>query len=418
MMSKKASARLFFSLVLSLGFSALTALSGCAKGGEDIATPDGGYDLGGHEVKPGVGTDDQQPERHLVLDQATTLRYMRSEVLEAKIDIPLGTEISLPADYLVQQANFRQTDGSIAWSSTGFIQGAKIISVPPKFSTQFPQVVIDQLNQTVGGLYVFASVIGGLQGVEGAFDAVAPGAPGAGFVKYYETSGKPKFNFSARIRKRWGVHVNSAVDPSSQSAAERLKWTRIYDELRKASDRTVQTPKSFLMIDKAEAVKRADKFEKSGSVPVNGAWTIAVQVSAPRHGFAPTPCAEFMSEMVREAYQRAGYDVSADFNSAKGNRLLWSDSAAVVRFSNALDKAGWVPWDTTQFRPPIGAVLMNEDGQTPGHTFMAAGDDGRIIMDNGAPQGRDLRKTVEHTIGIMFIEGVFFLPPGILPEKW
>jgi hypothetical protein len=343
---------------------------------------------------------------------------MKNDVLEFSAEIPLGAQILIPADYLVQQANFRQTDGTVAWSSTGYIQGVTILSVPQKYSAQFPQERIDQLNQVSGGLYVFASIIGSLEGVDGAFDAVAVSAPGAGYSKFYELSGKPKFNFSAQIRKRWGAHVNHAVDSSAQSSVERIKWSRIYEEMRKAADRTVQTPKAYLMIDKALAVKLADTFEKTGAVPASGAWTIAVQVTAPKHGFAPTPCAEFMSEIVREAYTRAGYDVSEDFNTSKGNRLLWSDTAAVIKFSNALDKGGWIPWDTSQYRPPIGAVMMNEQGQTPGHTYLAAGDDGRIILDNGSPQGRDLRKTIEHTIDIMFKQGVFFLPPGIIPQKW
>ncbi|MNL85016.1 hypothetical protein D3C87_2131790 [compost metagenome] len=61
---------------------------------------------------------------------------------------------------------------------------------------------------------------------------------------------------------------------------------------------------------------------------------------------------------------------------------------------------------------------MNGSGLTPGHTYIAAGDDGMIIVDNGAPQGRDLRKTTEKTISIMYQTGVFFLPPGITPATW
>lgn len=121
---------------------------------------------------------------------------------------------------------------------------------------------------------------------------------------------------------------------------------------------------------------------------------------------------------MRQAYQRAGYRVTEDFSKAKGNELLWSNSAAVVNFSMALYKAGWIPWDSTIYRPIVGSFLMNGSGLTPGHTYISAGDDGMIIVDNGAPQGRDLRKTTEKTISIMFQTGVFFLPPGINPPMW
>ena len=61
---------------------------------------------------------------------------------------------------------------------------------------------------------------------------------------------------------------------------------------------------------------------------------------------------------------------------------------------------------------------MNGAGNTPGHTYLAAGDDGQIIMDNGSPHGRDLRKTTQKIIELMYQTGVFFLPPGIQPDPW
>jgi hypothetical protein len=49
---------------------------------------------------------------------------------------------------------------------------------------------------------------------------------------------------------------------------------------------------------------------------------------------------------------------------------------------------------------------------------MSAGDDGRTIIDNGSPQGRDLRKTIAKTMNSMFQSGLFFLPPGVNPKAW
>lgn len=416
--------RAFVVLVLLVGIAA------CGRGGGG-STPDGVGYVGATPVQPvngqdGTGGGAKQNARTtsiLSLNQATVLRYIKSGsadgVLEVRVEVPAGTQIAIPTDYQVSQGNYRTSDGAVAWSSTGFISDVTVVKVPEKLAAQLPPDQIDQINQTPGGLYVFASILGSIEGIAGDFLAVLAADPGAGFLKYYEASGKPKFTFSDKIRKRWGAHVNRAIDSASQAPAERTKWQRIYMALKEAADRAHDTPKSFLMIDLDLAKKQAAAYEKNGVVSVNGAWTIAVQVTAPAHGFANTPCAEFMSEMVREAYARAGYNVADDFNTAKGNRLIWSDgTAAVVNFSNALDKAGWVPWDSTEYRPITGAVLMNEQGQTPGHTYMAAGDDGRIIMDNGAPQGRDLRKTTDKTIDIMFKTGVFFLPPGIIPPRW
>ncbi len=257
-----------------------------------------------------------------------------------------------------------------------------------------------------------------MQGGNGEFAILNGGTPGPGFLENYEPSGKPKFDYTKAVIKRFGAHVNKGVDPKSLNAKERTKWSKIFKELRRAAIRTVATPKGLIMVAKDQAIKDSIRFEKDGVVPLYGAWTIATQATAPRHNFGNVPCAETMSEFVREAYARAGYTVTDDFNVTKGNPLIWSYSAAVVNFSKALDAAGWIPWDSREYRPVAGALLMNGAGQTPGHTYISAGDDGRFIVDNGAPQGRDLRVTSQKTINMMYQTGVFFLPPGVNPPKW
>ena len=173
-----------------------------------------------------------------------------------------------------------------------------------------------------------------------------------------------------------------------------------------------------MIMDISAATQASINFEKTGAILPTGAWTIATQGTAVRHGFANVPCAETQSEILRQAYTRAGYQVTDDFNTAKGNQLIWSNTAAVVNFSKALYTAGWIPWDSTIYKPMTGSFLMNGSGLSPGHTYISAGDDGRIIVDNGAPQGRDLRKTSQSTIDMQYQTGVFFLPPGIIPAKW
>ena len=49
---------------------------------------------------------------------------------------------------------------------------------------------------------------------------------------------------------------------------------------------------------------------------------------------------------------------------------------------------------------------------------MAAGADGTLIVDNGSPLGRDLRQTPDNLIKMMYQNGAFFLPPGLVPSRW
>jgi hypothetical protein len=314
--------------------------------------------------------------------------------------------------------DYRTPAGKIERSSTGFIADVKIIKFPDGAAAPFTAGFAEKLNATPGGVFISAGIVSELQGTEGDFPVLRPSAPSDGFNENYEPSGRPKFDVSNSVRKRFGDRLNKGVDPATQTAAERGKWTKIFAEMKRVANRMAPTPKALIMIDKELAWKRMSDFEATGVIPTSGAWTIAVKATAVKHDFASVPCAETMSEFVREAYQRAGYDVKQDFNEAKKNRLFWDSSAAVVNFSKALYVAGWIPWDTREYRPPTGALMMNGAGETPGHTYISAGDDGRFIVDNGAPQGRDLRASSAKIINMMYSHGVFFLPPGINPRQW
>lgn len=374
----------------------------------------------GDETATDVGGDrgPASGSQKLLINQAMNLRQEKNGVLELRIELPAGTQVEVPSNYSTSHLDFRNSSGALERSSTGFVTPLKIISVPKDFESAFPATKLAEINQTAGGLFISASIVSAIEGVSGNFAALKPAELGAGFTKSFNANGKPKFSYTTSSTKRFGERINKGIDPNSMSNADRTKYQRIYEELKKAADRSVETKKSYLMMDQAAATQASINFEKTGTISPVGAWTIAVNATAVRHGFPNVPCAEFQSEMLRQAYQRAGYCLTDDFNKTKGNEVIWSSTAAVVNFSMALYKAGWVPWDSTKYRPLTGAFMMHGAGYTPGHTFIAAGDDGRYIVDNGAPQGRDLRKTSDSTIAMMFQVGVFFLPPGINPPVW
>lgn len=233
-----------------------------------------------------------------------------------------------------------------------------------------------------------------------------------------DAKGRPQRNYEKRLRERFGEKLDKALTTSEISNSTLIKSQKIFREIQRAVDRTHGMDKNLMFMQTSAAIEASEKFEKIGDVSTTGAWTIAVEATSKRHGFANVPCAEFMSEVVRQAYARAGYKIDEDFNRQKGNSLIWTQTASVTGLSKALFKAGWVPYNAFNFRPPTGAIVFHTVGLSPSHTYAAAGLDGLQIVDNGAPKGRDLRKTKAKTRNLMFSTGFFMLPPGITPVPW
>lgn len=354
----------------------------------------------------------------VTLKEAMNIRTLKNDVLEFIVELPAGSVLQYFDETSTQNYDYRTSGGSVERSSTGFLHPVKVVSVPSAAQAMIPDSRLEQINSAGSGVYISASISGEIARSEETFPVIAGGTPGAGFLKYYATSGKPSFSYASGIRKRFGDRVNQGVPMSSLSTAAQTKWTKIYNELKRAGDRKVPSPRELMIIDSGTARSLSVKFENEGFVNDIGAWSVAVEGTATRHGFANVPCAETMSEVIRQAYKRAGYSHTEDFNSSKGNKLYWTSTAAVVELSRSLNVAGWVPWDYTQYRAPAGAIMMHTTGISPGHTYMSGGDDGRIIVDNGSPKGRDLRVTSQSIIGMMYMTGVFFLPPGIQPQPW
>ena len=362
---------------------------------------------------------DSANDFHLItLENKENIRYLLKNVLEVAAVLPAGTVVKYPKSATPVNYDYRDANGNVLRSSSGFYPMVQIVSVTPENSAQFPPEKILSLNNTANGLFVTSSLLPD-SGSDGVFPAMKGGAPTSDYLAFFDEKGKPKYGYSAYFLKRFGSSLNHAVDGSTMSARERVKWESIYQELKNAGNREDETPMDYLIMSSLDlANKYTKEFETTGVTRPKGAWTMAVRSTAVRHGFPNVPCAEFMSEMIRQAYNRAGYDLKEDFNSTKGNYLIWDQTAAVVNLANALSKAGWIPWELNKYAPPAGAVMMHEQATSPGHTFMVAGDNGRFIMDNGSPAGRDLRATSKKIIDLMFKGGVFFLPPGIIPAGW
>jgi hypothetical protein len=381
--------------------------------GDEIATP---VPNNSSTSNPG----DTAQKQSLKITTDMNVRYLKSNVLEAITELPTGAIVSVGDNSQLFNYDYRNSEGGLTRSSTGFLSNIIIVSVPAAYASKFPASKIKSLNETEGGLHMSASIAGtATDTVSGAdYSVITPTAAGAGFLALYNATGKPKFSYSKSIAKRFGTQMNKVIEMNSLALDTQKKYNAIYNELKLAVNRTVASKKSYMIMDVSAATQASINFEKTGAILKTGAWTIATQGTAVRHGFANVPCAETQSEILRQAYTRAGYKVTDDFNASKGNPLIWSNTAAVVNFSKALYTAGWIPWDSTIYKPLVGAFLMNGSGISPGHTYISAGDDGRIIVDNGAPQGRDLRKTSQSSINMQYQTGVFFLPPGIIPPKW
>lgn len=350
----------------------------------------------------------------IVLPKAENVRKLVKGVLEVAAYLPKGSILHLAPNTQPVLYDFRNSDGVPQRSTNGFFPNVKVVLVP---GDTYSSEELSMLNNIEGGLFLTATLQPNAT-PEGDFAAVSMSQPEADYLKSFEPSGKPLATFTRWTQPRFGSQLNRVINPSDLTEHERVKWAAIFQELVNAVDRTKVTPKSYLYISQAEADQLSVAYERNGLVHTLGAWTIAVKSSAVRHGFPNVPCAEFVSEIVKQAYKRAGYDVFEDFNDDKGNRLIWSETAAVVNLATALAKAGWIPWDMSVYKPKTGAPMMHERATSPGHTYMNAGHDGRIIVDNGAPSGRDLRKTSDKILKLMYQGGIFFLPPGMIPEKW
>ena len=262
------------------------------------------------------------------------------------------------------------------------------------------------------------------------------------FARWFEPSGRPKFNNTRSFERRFDKpgkppHLNQARQGGD-------RWNAVYAELLRVADPSSPDRESLLFKDPEgrtisgeEASRLSSQFGRdriawpSGAHRLAMGWSVNHKVRGKDGILHEGPaCAEFMSELIRQAYVRAGRkypDLKIDYKDEfdrKGFPLDHAHTPSVETLAVFLDAAGWVPWDSAEFRPKKGAIIVH-DGVHKGHIYMSAADDGTTIIDSGQPRGRNLRVRAEaRTSGIpdlidfQYKNSVFFLPPGINPNPW
>lgn len=348
-----------------------------------------------------------------------------NNVLTMVTRLAAGTTVAVPRNSLPQLLNLESGERD----TSGFYGGVEVAnqSIPTRC-------------ESANGFYITALVP-----IHDTTGTVAPlpleQTPKDVFKAVYQNDGRVRATDSVitwalnRNKKRFKSIWNKTYNPGELSSEELAKSQSILRELADFANRTIETPAGLLYLstDSRDETRRlAESFSRQtmsqyGFSPAYGAWDIAILGTATRLGFAHAPCAEFMSEVMRQAYARAGYTHSEDFLETLEERLIftqWQEGLfgpqSVRGLSDRLMRAGWIAWDPTVYRPLTGAIAMALDAWTPGHTYIVAGLNGQFIVDNGNPRGLDLRLSDLKLSRFrdMYGMGVFFLPPGITPQKW
>lgn len=125
------------------------------------------------------------------LEQDTNLWYEVKDVLHLRIEVPAGARISIPKNHEFSIMKYRTANGKIENSTTGFISPVRIVSVPKDRENDFPVSKIKTWNETPGGLFVTAAIIGRVGGVKGEFAPIEGAQPGTGFRRHFDVSGRP-----------------------------------------------------------------------------------------------------------------------------------------------------------------------------------------------------------------------------------
>lgn len=95
---------------------------------------------------------------HVILTEPTNARISVNGVVEILVELPAGSEIALSLDPAVKNPNYRNSEGRVVRSETGFFHPVSVVSVPKEFRTRYPDEVIAGWNSIAGGLYISAGI--------------------------------------------------------------------------------------------------------------------------------------------------------------------------------------------------------------------------------------------------------------------
>ncbi len=377
----------------------------------------------------------------LVLPSNTNVYVLQNGKLSKALILPKTAVISYSSKAKVQNFSIDET----VTINKGFVGPVNITKLPKSYLDKLTPEQLSQILSLSGFIYISAEIMAD-RGSSGHYSAIAlkdsEEILSKSWTKYFESNGRTKYPAKAMLKNRavFGHLINIPND--RLRADERTKFEKVFSEIAVAVNREVSTPKQYMILDPKQLAERVSALLKFGTVGKYGAHSVAVKGVAERY-FKKTPCAEFVSEVVRQAYLRAGYDYREDFNEDKKNPLKWlysykdnrgntinRNGSSVQGLTESFAIAGWIPWTADEFIPPVGAIMATQKATSPGHIYFVGGYNGFIIVDNGAPQGRDIRTQPERYLAWsgkgangksnkgVWTNSVFFLPPGMTPKRW
>lgn len=119
--------------------------------------PHAGSAPGSQQNSPG-NRKGELDETRVILTEPTNVRFSVNDVVEILGELPAGSEVALSTDPSVKNPNYRNSEGRVARSETGFFHPVTIISVPKEQRANYPDEVIAGWNSIAGGLYISAGI--------------------------------------------------------------------------------------------------------------------------------------------------------------------------------------------------------------------------------------------------------------------
>jgi hypothetical protein len=99
--------------------------------GSDSGTNSGSSSNAGSNAGSSTGNDDSTTipvapsSQRMLLNQTMTVRYEENSVLEAKAELPAGTQIAVPSNYQTKNLDYRDSSGkTVHWRCTGTTPGS------------------------------------------------------------------------------------------------------------------------------------------------------------------------------------------------------------------------------------------------------------------------------------------------------